>query len=179
MCIRPCHASMGKTHRGIREPTKQLGGGSDPCLAFWSQHKSRYIIERLNVYAVLLYVYTATEIPAVWLLSDQTQSVKLLFFFCVATLKSARLQPSCVVWSLSAAVSSLQLRRCLGTRGMTSVLPHCRCVAFVCRVKLTVFTGEAAGRRTNLRFSLLLPFRQPQLPPLSRKNNHLLKQNII
>lgn len=48
---------MGKTHRGIREPTKQLGGGSDPCLAFWSQHKSRYIIERLNVYAVLLYVY--------------------------------------------------------------------------------------------------------------------------
>lgn len=183
MCVRPCHASMGKTHRGIREPTKQLGGGSDPCLAFWSQHKSRYIIERLNVYAVLLNVYTATKFRPSGS-SATRHKVSSFFFFCVATLKSARLHPSCVVWSLSAAVSSLQLRRCLGTRGMTSVLPHCRCVAFVCRVKLTVFTaasaaGEAAGRRTNLRFSLLLPFRQPQLPPLSQKNKHLLKQNII
>lgn len=49
----------------------------------WLFAHSRYRIERLSLHAVLLYVYTATEIAAVRLLSDQTQSVKLLslFFF--------------------------------------------------------------------------------------------------
>lgn len=174
------HQWQKPTEASENQQSSQVGA----LIPVWFFGHSKYIVERLNLYAVLLYVYTATKVLAVRLLSDQTQSVCLLFFFCVATLKSSRLHPSCVVLSLSAAVSSLQLRRCLGTRGMTSVLPHCRCVVFVCRVKLTVFTaasaaGEAAGRRTNLRFSLLLPFRQPQLPPLSLKNNRLLKQNII
>lgn len=47
----------------------------------WLFAHSRYRIERLSLHAVLLYVYTATEIAAVRLLSDQTQSVKLLSFF--------------------------------------------------------------------------------------------------
>lgn len=151
-------------------------------MAFRSQQIYNRTVKQICSPAV--YVHSHSN-STMWLLSDQPQSVKRLCF-CLATLKSARLHQNCVVSLLSAAVSSLQLPCRPGGwgRGVTSVLPHCRCVVFVCRVKLTVFTaasaaGEAARCWTNLRFLLLLTFRQPQLPPLSQKNNHLLKQFII